>query len=92
MPQLVRIKLPSHVGPKVNAFGTILLQDELGNKMPNIKKRVHEDPEEMAMEVLKEWLAGKGVEVSWNSILSALRDCDLSLMADQLQAAVDQQH
>ena len=47
-------KLPSRVGPKVSAFGTILLKDDLGNKMAIIRKRVREDPEEMAMEVLRE--------------------------------------
>ena len=37
----------------MTAFGTILLKDDLGNKMANIRKRVREDPEEMAMEVLR---------------------------------------
>ncbi|CAI8030335.1 hypothetical protein GBAR_LOCUS17198 [Geodia barretti] len=90
MPQLIKIKLPSQVGPKVTAFGTILLKDDLGNKVANIRKRVREDPEEMAIEVLREWLAGKGVEVSWESLIATLRDCDLSLMADQLTTALVQ--
>ena len=46
-------------------------------------------PEDMAMEVLREWLAGKGVEVSWDSLIATLRDCGLSLMADQIQMALD---
>ena len=44
----------------------------------------------MAMEVLREWLAGKGVEVSWDSLIATLRDCGLSLMADQIQMALDE--
>ena len=47
-------------------------------------------PEEMAREVLKDWLAGKGVEVSWNSLIATLRDCELPLMAEQIQMALDQ--
>ena len=90
MPQFIKIKLPSRVGPKVISFGTILLKDDLGNKMANIRKRLREDPEEMVMEVLREWLAGKGVEVSWESLIATLRDCELSLMADQIQMALDQ--
>ena len=43
----------------------------------------------MAMEVLREWLAGKGAEVSWDSLISTLRDCELSLMAEQIQMALD---
>jgi hypothetical protein len=46
--------------------------------------------EEMTMQVLREWLAGKGVEVSWESLIATLRDCELSLMADQIQMALDQ--
>ena len=46
-------------------------------------------PEDMAMEVLREWLEGKGVEVSWNSLIATLRDCELPLMADQIQMALD---
>ena len=40
-------------------------------------------PEEMAMEVLREWLAGKGVKVSWNGLIATLRDCELQLMAER---------
>ena len=51
--------------------------------MANITKNCQGSPEDMAMEVLREWLAGKGVEVSWDSLIATLRDCELSLMADQ---------
>ena len=44
----------------------------------------------MAMEVLREWLAGKGVEVSWDSLIATLRDSELPLMAEQIQMALDQ--
>ena len=45
--------------------------------------------EEMAMEVLREWLAGKGVEVSWESLIATLRESKDSFMADQIQIALD---
>lgn len=90
LPQLLKIDLPSRVAPEINAFGTFLLQDNLGDKMAVIKKRVQEDPEEMAMEVLREWLAGKGVEVSWDSLISTLRNSKLPLMAQQIQMALDE--
>ena len=90
MPQFIKIKLPSRVGPKVSAFGTILLQDDLGNKMEIIRGNHQGRLEEMAMEVLREWLAGKGVEVSWESLIATLRKSKLKLMADQIQIALDQ--
>ena len=46
--------------------------------------------EEMTMQVLREWLAGKGVEVSWESLIATLRNSKLKLMADQIQIALDQ--
>ena len=48
-----------------------------------------EDPEEMAMEFLREWLAGKGVEVSWESLIATLRKSKDYFMADQIQIALD---
>ena len=42
------------------------------------------------MEVLREWLAGKGVEVSWDSLVSTLKKSKQQLMAEQIQMALDQ--
>ena len=44
----------------------------------------------MAREVLREWLAGKGVEVSWDSLIATLKKSKLPLMAKQIQMALDQ--
>ena len=44
--------------------------------------------EKMTMQVLREWLAGKGVEVSWESLIATLRKSKLKLMADQIQIAL----
>ena len=47
-------------------------------------------PEDMAMEILREWLAGKGVEVSWDSLIATLKKSKNSFMAEQIQMALDQ--
>ena len=39
------------------------------------------------MEILRQWLNGEGVEVSWRSLISTLKDCDLSFMANQIEMA-----
>ena len=90
LPQLLKIKLPSRVAPKINDFGTFLLKDDIGNKMTIISENCRGRPEEMAREVLKDWLLGKGVEVSWDSLIATLRDCELPLMAEQIQMALNQ--
>ena len=90
MPQLLKMNLPSRVGPKVNVFGIFLLSDDIGNKVANITERCRGDPEKIAFEVLREWLEGKGVEVSWENLIATLRDCELPLMAEQIQMALNQ--
>ena len=88
MPQLLKMNLPSRVGPKVNVFGIFLLNDDIGNKVANITERCRGDPEKIAFEVLREWLEGKGVEVSWNSLIATLKDSQLSPMAEQIRMAL----
>ncbi|CAI8056257.1 hypothetical protein GBAR_LOCUS30656 [Geodia barretti] len=88
--QLLEINLRSRVAPKIDDFGTFLLQDSLGNKMEIIRRNHQGRVEKMTMEVLREWLAGKGVEVSWESLIATLRKSKLKLMADQIQIALDQ--
>ena len=90
MPQLLEMDLPSRVGPKINIFGTYILQDDHGNEIANIRGGHQGRPEEMAMEVLRKWLAGTGVEVSWESLIITLRKSKLQLMANQIQIALDQ--
>ena len=58
--------------------------------MVNIRETFRGDPEKITFEVLREWLAGKGVEVSWRSLIAILRKSKLHLMADQIQMALDQ--
>ena len=88
MPQLLKLKLPSQIAHKVNDFGTFLLKDDIGNKMTIIKTKVREDPEEMVREVLKEWLANKGMKVTWENLVSTLMDCELPHIANQIQKAL----
>ena len=88
--QLVDISLPSRIGPEIQVFGTFLLQDDHGDKMDNIRANHQGRPKDMAMEVLREWLAGKGVEVTWESLMATLRKSELHLMAYQIQMALDE--
>ena len=88
MPQMLAIDLPSRVAPKIDAFGTFLLKDNLGNKMAIISENCRGRPKNMAVEVLREWLAGKGVEVSWDSLIATLKKSELPLMAEQIEMAL----
>ena len=41
-------------------------------------------PERIVLRILQEWLEGKGLPVTWESLIQTLRDTDLSLVADQI--------
>ena len=88
MPQLLRMNLPERVGPKIRKFGTFLLQDNEGCKMDNISRNCQGRPEDMAMEVLGRWLAGKGKEVSWDSLIFVLRESKLAHLAKEIENCI----
>ena len=84
------MELPLRVRDKFETFGVFLLNDENGDKMVVIKEDCRGISQKITMEVLREWLAGKGVEVSWDSLIATLKKSKLPLMAQQIQMALDQ--
>ena len=90
LPQLLAMDLPLRVTEKLETFGTFLLNDETGDKMAIMREKFMRDPEKIAIEVLRDWLAGKGVEVSGESLIATLRKSKVLLMAEQIQMALDQ--
>ena len=89
LPQLLEIDLPVRINNRIESFGTFLLNDETGSKMVALREMFRGDQERIAMEVLREWLAGKGVEVTWESLIATLRKSKLHLMAEQIQMALN---
>ena len=90
MPQLLEIELPLRVRDKFEVFGVLLLNDENGDKMAVIKEDCRGISQKITMEILREWLAGKGMEVSWNSLITTLKKSKLPLMVEQIQMALNQ--
>ena len=90
MPQLLAMDLPLRVRDKYETFGTFLLNDESGDKMAVLRERFQRDPEKITIEVLREWLAGKGMEVVWESLISTLTKSKCLLLATQIQMALRQ--
>ena len=85
LPQLVRLKIPQQVGANYLMFGIILLNDETGSRIRSFKKECQGDAEDVMLKILQEWLEGKGLPVTWESLVQTLRDIDLSVLADQIQ-------
>ena len=85
LPELFQFKVPQHVGVNYKIFGTFLLDDKTGSRVDNIKKTCFGDPEDIVAKILQEWITGKGKALSWEMLIKTLRDCELTVLADQMQ-------
>ena len=87
--QLLAMDLPLRVRDKFETFGVFLLEDDRGDRMACIREECRGKPEGITLTVLREWLAGRGVEVTWESLIAALKKSKLQLIAKQIQMALD---
>ena len=85
MPELLRLQIPQGVGGNFYTFGIFLLNDETGSRMNIFRKECLGKPEDVILMILQEWLEGKGLPVTWVSLIRALKDAELFAMADQIQ-------
>ena len=56
--------------------------------MAIIDNDCHGKAEEMTLAVLERWVRGGGMSVTWESLITALRKCELLLLADQIETAL----
>ena len=61
-----------------------ILNDKTGSRVRGIKQTCLGEPEDVVLRILQEWLEGKGLPVTWESLIQTLRDIDLSVLADQI--------
>ena len=65
--------LAEEIGADYEKFGTLLLEDKKGNKVKNIKVAERGDPVGITVEILKQWLQGKGRKpVTCNTLVKCL--------------------
>ena len=70
-------------------FGTILLEDSNGVKIKGIAMSKLGDPVAITVEILREWLKGKGrTPVTWRTFVKCLRESGLNVPADYIEAAL----
>ena len=85
---LYEFNVPEQVGTNFKKFGTLLLKDETGVKVDNIEEELGRKPERINAKILQYWLQGKGLPVTWRSLLFTLRTCSLNELADQIQSSL----
>ena len=79
------------IGPEYEKFGTLLLEEKMGNKVKNIKISERGDPVNITVEILKQWLQGKGRKpVTWQTLVTCLRATDLNVLADNIEISLSE--
>ena len=87
LPELLRLKVPQEVGANYFTFGIFLLNDQTGSRVNAIDDECRGKSDRIIFKMLQEWLEGKGLPVTWASLVQTLRDTGLSVLADQIQAS-----
>ena len=85
LPDLLRLKVPQEVGANYTTFGILLLDDATGGRVRSFKKEYHGDVEDIILRILEEWLEGKGLPVTWQSLVKTLRDTELTALAEEIE-------
>ena len=85
LPELLQLKIPQHVGTEYKAIGIFLLHDKTGSRVNSFKQACLGDPENIVTRILEEWLIGKGKPCTWQMLIKTLRDCEFTVLADQIE-------
>lgn len=80
------------IGSEYESFGTLLLKDEGGSKVKNIEKEKRGHPVDITVEILRQWLQGKGREpVTWQTLVECLQDAQLNVLANIIESTLSQE-
>ena len=85
------IDIAAEIGHDYEKFRTFLLEVKKGNKVKNIKVSEHGDPVDITVEILKQWLQGKGIKpVTWQTLVNCLRDTNFNAVADYMESSLSE--
>ena len=81
-----RINIPQEVGVKYYQFGLLLLEDVTGARIHSIAHKPMKDAEQISMEVLEEWIIGRGKHpITWKTLAGVLHGIELSTLASEIK-------
>jgi len=82
-----RINISQEIGTKYPTFGTLLLEERTGERVSAIAQKHMNDSEQISLEILQEWIAGRGRHpVTWNTLIEVLHDTELCTLAREIEA------
>ena len=71
-------------------LGIKLLQDDTGNIVEGIERMKRGDPGDITVEILRQWLQGKGRKpVTWQTLVECLQNTKLHVAANYIQVAIN---
>ena len=71
-----------------HVFGILLLNDETGDLVERLEYQHSGKSSEIVMGILQDWLMGKGLAPTWQSLIQTLRDSHLNLLAAEIAANI----
>ena len=83
LPNLLKLDILNQIGPNYKTFGIFLLRDETGmvvKTVENDQRTAHN----ITLQILHEWLIGRGESITWQSLVQALRSSNLNVLADRV--------
>ena len=85
------IDIAAQIGTDYSMLGTLILEDNNGKKVDNIKKAKLGDPVDTAVAILKMWVEGKGkTPVTWQTLVTCLRKTGLNVLADDIETVLSE--
>jgi len=83
------IDIAAEVGTDYELFGTLLLEDKTGSKVKTIDKGKRGDAVDIAAEILRLWLQGKGKQpVTWQTLIECLQGMKLNVLASKIKSGL----
>ena len=71
------------------SFGTLLLDDDGGNKVSAIVQEHHSNAKKINWEIFRRWLEGERRQpLSWPTLVQVLKDIGLKKLAKDIEQAV----
>ena len=87
------IDIAAEIGTDYEKFGTLLLQDKNGNIVDSIAKSKHYITVDITVEILRQWLQGKGRKpVTWQTLVKCLQNSDLNTLVDNIKRSLSEHH
>ena len=82
-----RINIPQEIGVKYRDFGLFMLDDPNGVRIRALAHKHNNDANEINIEIIQEWVAGKGKNpVTWKTLTDVLHDIEMLTLAEEIEA------